>query len=77
MKKYKNVLLDGWSHFGSGRYRAGCELRGGKVIPGTEREQRTSFVVKIFGDVEGQISPVSTWRDVFRPDGSEITYQAE
>ena len=73
-KVFKEVLLDGWSHFGSGRYRASVDLRGGEVIPGTKREKRTSFVVEVFGDVIGSSSPVSSWRDVFRPDGRVVTY---
>lgn len=76
MKIYRNVLIEGHQHFGSGCYRASCDLRGGQIVPGTQRTEYTSFVEKVYADVQGTESPVTKWADIFRPQRTE-TYFAE
>jgi hypothetical protein len=69
---FKKVLIDGWSHFGSGDFRVRFDARGCVEVPGTRCEEKDSFVVKVYADFIGAEKPVSAWRDAMRNRWVEV-----
>jgi hypothetical protein len=76
MAIYENVLIAGGQHFGSGGFSVACDLRGGAIVPGTVRRERTSFIWRDYATVEAPDAPVSVWSDVLRDKPQRITYTA-